>query len=855
MDYTDDSMSGDSLEGTPVPTGDFDETRWGFSVGGPIIQDKLFFFASYEKADGVDVFDRCAGDEACATPVLGVSRAQLDRIATIARDQYGYEPGEGILNAANEDEKYLIRLDWNINEDHNAALTYNYNDGFNVSEADTFNGSYEFSNHNYERGAELNAYSAQLFSDWNDNFSTDVRFGFAKVDARVETVNDQGFGEAQIETYFDGDGDGTLDRAVVLLGGDDSRQSNKLDYETTNLRFVGNYQLGDHQISGGYEQESTKIFNLYVQHTIGQYNFDENRTDDNGNPVGCSTRAPWTADGCIDQFAAFAPDDIYYGNAGSLNPADAAAQFSSAVNTVYIQDQFTFSNVDFSIVAGLRYDWYTSDDLPLENSLFVARSGFTNRKNFDGESLLQPRLGMNWNLSDTLSVRGGIGLYSGGNPNVWLGNNYQNDGFTAVQVREGDGGVSDLNTNPNRDLTTIPLGVDGNGAPIFDAPQTMIQAVAGGTANVGVNSISPDFKIPSNWKFSLGATWLFDAGFMGDGYTLNADLILSQSENSAIVRDDTNVQVCTAPDGRPIYFQADRGIAGCDTDPLANAAGCSRLFNGDYILDNVQGDDAKSLGLSFTLAKAYDWGFDWTFGYAYTESDEVSPMTSSVAFSNYNNIAVSNAENPGLARSNYEIPNRFILRLGYEVELFGDNATRVNMFASSNQGRPFSYTFDDDEMFAVGPFFNPSSSRNLLYMPSGPSDPNVVFDPGFDQAAFFAYAGEAGLNDYAGGIVERNSDRSDWYTRVDLRISQEIPGFSPEQKGTVFFVIQNLGNLINDDWGVLNEVGFPRTAPIVEASLNDSNQYVFEQFNPQSQSRVASASLWSMRFGVSYNFN
>jgi hypothetical protein len=855
IDYTDDSMSGSSLEGSSVPTGTFDETRWGVSVGGPIIRDKLFFFASYEKADGVDVFDRCAGDEECANPVLGVSRAQLDRIAQIARDQYGYDPGAGILNAPNEDEKYLIRLDWNINEDHNAALTYNYNDGFNITESDTFNGAYEFSNHFYERGAELNAYSAQLFSDWSDNFSTDIRIGFAEVDARVESQNNQGFGEAQIETYFDGDGDGSLDRGLVFIGGDDSRQSNKLDYETTNIRVVGNYQLGDHQISGGYEQESTKIFNLFVQHSIGEYRFDENRTDDNGNPVGCSTNPTWSPDGCIDQFAAYAPDDIYYGNAGSLNPADAAAQFTSAVNTLYIQDEFTISDTDLSFVAGLRYDWYSSDDLPRENANFLGRSGFTNSKNFDGESLLQPRFGFTWNVSDTLSMRGGIGLYSGGNPNVWLGNNYQNDGFTAVQVREGDGGVDDLNTNPNRDLTTIPLGVDGNGSPIFDAPQTMIQAVAGGTANVGVNSIAPDFKIPSNWKISLGTTWLFDAGFMGEGYTFNADLILSESHNSAIIRDDTNVQVGTAPDGRPIYFQSDRSIAGCDTDPLANAATCSRLFNGDYVLDNVQGADARSLGFSFTLAKAYDWGFDWTFGYAYTESEAVSPMTSSVAFSNYNNIAVSDAENPGLSRSNYEIPNRFILRLGYQIELFGDNATRVNLFASSNQGRPFSYTFDQDSMFAVGPFFNPSSSRNLLYMPTGPSDPNVVFDPGFDQSAFFAYADAAGLNEYAGGIVERNSDRSDWFTKVDLRVSQQIPGFSPSQKGTLFFVIENVGNLINDDWGVLYETGFPRTAPIVEASINGSNQYVFEQFNPKNQTRVSGPSLWSMRLGVSYSFN
>ena len=280
FDYTDDSMLGDKLEGDSIPSGSFDETRYGLSFGGPIIQDKLFFFAAYEKADGADLFDRCAGDESCATPVLGVSRAQLDRISNIASTLYGYEPGGTVLNAPNEDEKYLIRLDWNINDDHNAALTYNYNDGFNISQSDGDDDEFEFSNHYYERGAELNVYSGQLFSDWTDNFSTEMRVAYAELDNRQISQNNQGFGEVRIETYFDGDGDGDLDRANVYLGGDDSRQSNKLKYDTTNLKFAGTYTTGDHAISGGFEREEIDIFNLFLQHTIGEYRFDENNLVD-----------------------------------------------------------------------------------------------------------------------------------------------------------------------------------------------------------------------------------------------------------------------------------------------------------------------------------------------------------------------------------------------------------------------------------------------------------------------------------------------------------------------------------------------------------------------------------------------
>jgi hypothetical protein len=92
---------------------------------------------------------------------------------------------------------------------------------------------------------------------------------------------------------------------------------------------------------------------------------------------------------------------------------------------------------DFTLIAGLRHDWYTSSDLPIENQNFIDRNGFTNATNFDGESLTQPRLGFNWEVNDDLTLRGGVGMYSGGNPNVWLSNNYSNNGIlTADSTHE-----------------------------------------------------------------------------------------------------------------------------------------------------------------------------------------------------------------------------------------------------------------------------------------------------------------------------------------------------------------------------------------------------------------------------------
>lgn len=866
--YGDDSLTGDELEGDSIDLGTFDETRWGVSVGGPIVQDKLFFFAAYEKTDGANLFDRCPGDESCGRPVAGVTRAQVDRIRDIALQLYNYDVGPEVPSLDNEDEKLLVRLDWNVNDNHNAVLTYNYNDGFNITESDDDSDEFEFSNHYYERGAELNAYSGQLFSDWTDNFSTELRAGYSELDNRQNTITnsgplpgDEAFGEVRIETYADIDGDGNFTQANVYLGGDDSRQANVLNYKTYNLKLEGAWTQGDHTISAGYEFEEYKIYNLFIQHNIGEYRFDEENTNFDGDTVGCSRSG--NPDGCIDQFEDFSPDDIYYGNTPSLNPLDGAPTFKYATNTLYLQDEFILPQADVTIVAGLRYDWYSSDDVPRENDNFIARTGFSNATNFDGESLIQPRLGINWDVSDTLSVRGGLGLYSGGNPNVWLSNAYSNDGFSVIQAREGDAGVRTLNVDPNNNLTTVPLGQDGNGQPVYDAPEGFFPYIQGQAGNSGVNGVDPNFKIPSNWKLSLGGTWLFDAGRLGEGYVLSGDVIFSRSQNSAIYRDDTLIQFSEAPDGRPVYFQGDKSVPGCEEDPFSNVGACRRQFTSDFILSNVIGDDAEAVTVSATLQKDHDWGLSWTFGYAYTESDDVNPMTSSVAFSNWVLAAVADYENPDRARANYEIKNRFILRLSYENEFFGDNTTRFTLFGQSNEGRPYSYTFDDQEMFISQGFFFGSDDRSLLYMPSGPDDPKVVFDPGFDQDAFFQYAAANDLNKYGGQIVPRNSATSDWWTKFDLRVSQELPGFAKDHKANIYFTIENLSNLLNDDWGVLYERDFPRTAPIVEASYIDTagtpndysdDQYSFDAFIPQEQSRSAAASLWSMRVGFNYNF-
>lgn len=793
FDYTDDSMSGDSLEGDPIDIAPFDEKRYGFNLGGPIIKDTLFFFAAYEKLEGVNTFGRGPADAHVATPVEGVSSAQLAQIKQIAKDVYDYDPGDLPSSLPIEDEKLLIKLDWNISDSQRAAFTYNYNDGFSIAQSDSDSNELEFSNHYYERGAELNSYVTQLFSDWTDRFSTEIKIGYQELDNRQLSLGGTEFGEVQITTYNDHDNDGNASRATVYMGSDDSRHANKLTYDSLNLKFSGTYRLDQQTFLFGYERESFDIFNMFIQEAEGEYRFDS-----------------------IEDFAAGTPSRITYENAAGTNVKDdAAASFEYAINTLYFQDEIFLNDGDLRIVAGLRYDWYESDDLPTQNYDILSTYLIDNRQNLDGADLLQPRLGFNWNINEALEIHGGIGLYSGGNPNVWISNSYSNDGVTQIEVQDRSGD------------SILDMDFTGEGRPIYDIPQHLYDSVANREgSNGGVNLLDPDFEVPSVWKLALGSSYEFS-----DDLILSADILFSQYEDAAIISDISRVQIDTAFDGRPIYGSID---------------GRSQ----DFMLTNVKGDSGEAITLSMGVSKYWDFGLETAFGYAYTDSEDVNPMTSSVAFSNYTNLATADPENPGTATSNYNIPHRFTTKVAFDHAFFGDYATRLTLFGSANEGRPYSYTMNDGFVFGDSTGF---IERHLLYVPTGVNDPNVVYGEDFDINAFNEFVEEEGLDH--GQIMDRNEIYSDWWVKFDLKVEQELPGIMDGHNASIFMVIENFGNLLNDDWGVQYETSFPRAQTAVDFSMDDQGRYVFEEFrDPAGPTRVGNSSLWELRIGFRYDF-
>mgnify|MGYP001264335870 FL=1 len=784
FDYTNDSMKGDKIEGEDYDNGDYTEKRYGFNVGLPLIKDNLFLFTSYEKLEGVKQYNYGGLDTG------SVSAADVARVQQIAQDVYGYDAGGMPSSAPVEDEKILVKLDWNINDDHRANLIYNYNDGFTLSQSDAYSNTVTLDNHFFKQSAEFTSIIGSLYSDWSDEFSTEVRLGKSELDQTVRSLDAaSSFGEMQIRT---------ADGGTIYIGPDDSRQSNALSYETVTAKIAGTYYLDQHTITAGYEFEELDVFNQFVQHTQGEWRFKS-----------------------VNDFEAGLADRIYYNNAaGTNNPTDAAANFSYAQHTFYVQDEYSFTDLDATLTFGLRYDKYTSDDKPNYNENFTNRYGFSNQATFDGIDLIQPRVGFEWYATDALEVRAGVGLFSGGNPNVWLSNSYSNDGITNISAYRS-GGIDLFNT-PN---------VNG-GTPGYEVPQDMYDEVANtviGSGDSSVNAVDPDFEMPSEWKYSVGATYTTE-----DEYVFSLDYLFTKRKDAAFLED--------------IALQ-DSGETTFDGRPILESKEGRR---GDLLLTNVSGDSGESHVISAAMSKRFDNGISLQLAYAYTDSTDVNPMTSSVASSNYGNLATYDPTNPGAHTSDYEIPHRFTMTLGYTTELFDGYNTRFNLFSETYKGLPYSYTFNDRDNDVWGDY-NSNGSRQLMYIPEV-NDPNVVYNMTPEEVTEFnQWISAQGLE--RGQISGRNRQNADWFTKVNFKMTQELPGFMPGHKGEVFFVIDNLTNMLNDDWGVLKKGSFVGNS-MVTVDLDDQGRYVYSNFNPNNGKTAtqSSASVWEMRVGVRYTF-
>jgi carboxypeptidase family protein/TonB-dependent receptor-like protein len=829
----DDSLLGDKTKDTDVNLV-FDEEIYGGTLGGPIVKDKLFYFLSYEKLDRQAPQDIGATGSGFPVQIPLVTQAEYDQIRAIGLDVYNFDIGETLQSAPEQDEKVLAKLDWNINESHRASLSYQRTEGNELTVNTTNNnpGTNRLGapSNWYDRAILMETASLQLFSDWNEIFSTEIKIARKEVETAQVSLFGTDFGEMIISTPSGGQ---------VYIGADEFRHANELSNDIDSIKLKGSFFLGDHTIMVGYEREMLDIFNLFVPRSEGQWTFAS-----------------------IDDFENQIAARLSYGNAFTNTAADGAATFGYDVDSFYVQDEWQ-ATPDLKVQAGVRMDMFSGSDQPLLNANFTNRYGFNNQETLDGRDLMMPRIGFNWQWTPETTVYGGWGLFGGGTPNVWISNSFSNDGVTVVRT--------DVDRTPNNPNPQLIDSLDGGNG--FDIPQDVLDFNATQRNDGPVNAIDPDFEIPAQYRWSLGVKhslpWDIE---------LTADLIYSRVKDEVLWQDIRLQQIGAAPDGRPIYAPSVDGR----TNPQVQ----------DFLLTNT--NEGESTVFSIDAAKTWRTGagrFDAYLGYGHQDVKDVNPGTSSTASSNWDNVAVSDPNNPGLETSNYEIEHLFKGTFAWRKAFFGDYETSMALYAERRAGRPYSYTFGGGTPLSVwGDPRQGSRQRQLFYVPDGDvifealcSDADVTggvagcasntsYTAVNAAAAQFAtdmeaYIEQQGLEHWRGKIVPRNSHRSPWTTVLDLRMAQELPIFR-KMRGILTFDIENFANLLNSDWGQQRQVSFPYLTPVVDVNRisttgcpdGAASCYVYRPRSGQSgpvapfKTNSSLPSVWRVQLGVRIEF-
>ncbi|MGI9233469.1 MAG: TonB-dependent receptor, partial [Woeseiaceae bacterium] len=707
---TDDSFTGDKSDGVTLGIGDFSEDTYGFTFGGPIVRDKLFFFTNYEKFET----DRPSNTQTINN-IAGVTQADVDRVRSVLQTEYGFDPGPFAASDTDEDEKFLVKLDWFVNDDHRAAFTYQRAEGDVIF--DDFPEVAVLQSNRYNINEKLDAYSLQVFSNWTDNFSTELKIGSKDVENRqisVDTTNPDFAITAP-------------DGGTIAAGGDRFRHTNELDNESTLFKLKGDYQFGDHVLTAGFEREEYTVRNLFLPFSKGNYVF-----------------------GSIDDLEARNVAFVLYGNSNTGIAGDAEANFDLAVNSFYLQDEWTPSS-ELTLRFGLRFDEYdNSDPVPL-NTAFEARNGFSNQENLDGKDLVLPRFGFNWDVNDRLTLRGGAGLFGGGTPLIVLSNSYSGNGVTRTFASF----LAPFFGPPVSDAIAAAVAE----LPDPTAAFRNLQPFIGVNPDSDVDLIDPNFEILSTWKYSLGAEYVF-----GDDWIVSGDIVLSEVKDAYNIFEGRRNQVGTAPDGRPIY------------DITAG---------GDYIVTNTGEGSGTVITVGVEKLFETDYGrFDFNLGYTYQDVDELRSYNRFVGFETYAFDAQPDLNNGSVGPSKFEVENRVTANLIWQKELFADNTTTVGLTYAGRSGRHYSYVFGSGGTPTFGGTFladfgsegdNPGPM--LFYVPTGVSDPLITGDPAFLADLDQFISSESCLAGARGSIVGRNSCETDWVNILSLRLQQEIRVF------------------------------------------------------------------------------
>ncbi|MBS0567046.1 MAG: carboxypeptidase regulatory-like domain-containing protein [Proteobacteria bacterium] len=789
------------------------DATYGFTLGGPIIKDKLFFFLNAEKekttgigADSANGLDYSLGSGASTS--TKVSPGDVQKIIDIAT-KLGLKPGTfgGSSALVYDDKRYLAKVDWNIVDGHRASFSYQSSKESQPAVGGNSPTSIGLSSYVWTKAIKTDNYVAQLFDDWTENFSTELKIGYQKFVQDTTAPYQQ----PQVSVNLDPAGKGP----TVYLGEEQYRHYNHIDTKKTSVFFAATYALGEHQFKAGIDYVQNKIVNLFGQSEFGVYSF-------------------WG----LNNFAAANYNSyLLFHPAPGFTINDIAGKWTYTQYNPFIQDTWQATDA-LSLQFGLRWNIPEANKPPVYNAAFAAAFGYPNNYTIKSKNgLVEPRVSFNYQFDSEYKtqLRGGVGVFQTVPPAVWLTNPYQNNGITTLSYT-------------NFDPSKAPFSPDPFHQPI---------PVGGGAGSV--DTVAKNFKLPSVIKTSIA----LDRELPWWGLVASAEYAHVEVQN-AILYQAINFGAPTGilPDGREQFWKIP-GEAPKTADQLANQ---NRKFGtSSTLLTNTS--EGKSDSFTLGVTKPFTDGLSGDVSVTFNHATDVDPGTDTIAFDGYRRIARINPNSRQVATSNYNVARSFKAALNWKHNFFGNYATQVSTYYNGRTGNPYTWVFSND---ANG---DSVAGWDPVYIPTA-NDPKVAFAAGTSPAVIQQFndylANDKYLRGHRGQIAGRNGARTPWINTLDLGLQQEIPGIFAGNKGIFRLDIFNFLNLLNKKWGDQQNTGiYPTRTLAAYSGVNAQGQYVYTlptnkagNFAPQAlqvydggfydPSRVVSR--WSMMATVKYTF-
>lgn len=864
--YRNQNFNGDKADGQKVNISDQTNKVFGFTLGGPIIKDKLFFFGNYEHENNQTPNPNTFVPDGSTAPgtASAAPKADLDKFRDALISKYKYDPGvyDNRPNFAQKARRILGKIDWNISTKHKLTLKYSDYKGsdqspvngssvpnstvesfriFNPSDL-TKNGGFQsrlpnnrnsaqsiaFSNSDYGTNHVVQSATVELNSTFNSRWSNQLLFAYTHIDdARFSPG-----GFFPTVTIFNGDGsvpNVTQYRNYMTAGTDPFTRNNEVINNISSITDNATLFAGRHTITFGGTYEYQKVGNAFMGGSESLYMY--NSLDDFLNNA-----AP-----------------AYYNYTYAYDPSVVkifSANLKIGQLGLYVQDEFNI-NSNFKLTYGIRGDVPIYVEQPLANPAIEAfqfpdRNGVM--KSFSvghwpkSRLLLSPRVGFRWKVPNEpgLVLHGGMGIFTGKIPFVFLTNMPSNSGVyqNAVAIADNDGPVK---------LTDVLFDPDP------DAHRGLFPAKPPTTAPGGFVLIDPDFKFPQVFRANFG----FDKS-LGSGFTASVDLMYSKNINAVKMRDANLIApagTLTGEDDRPYY-------------PSTQSGNLKRLYPqlGNIImLENI----SKGYAFQATaqIKKSFSKGFYGSLAYTYTDATEISPNPGSRAASAWQSIVNRGTPNDvELYPTQYALPHRVVGTISYRLEYAQHFATTVSLYYQGASQGTMNYIvggdINGDGNNASDLMFIYAKGSEVPFVDIKDKNNNVTHTVAEQAQAYDEFvASSSYLTKHKGQYAQRNASLYPWYNRVDARLLQDFfLNIGGERHNLQFIVdVINLPNLISNKWGVrdsytvnnpLTFKGIVNGAPTFNMVTDNKGVLRTETF----QKLISASTTWQMQLGLKYFF-